>query len=223
MEITTVSKTEIQTKEQIPPTIPSEQPRHRHRAIHRLDIRHFTEFELSSPRFNGTYDISKANGRLKRFDYARTNGTILHLWEQGFYAPKSETLTPWDGSNPDIADVLELNLAGGISLKRADFLRWIPTNRKMREDSILHVILGNGIVDLELTRKEDKQVLVPTEEPPFELTAEATYNPEFIYYSLCGMSEVFKLWIGSVKANSDLNPLVMASEMTVAMIANVKH
>lgn len=217
--------TQVQEQKQTPPQptppIPFEQPRHKHRSVHKLDIRHFTEFEITSPQFNGTYDISKAKGRLKRFDYARTNGTNLHMWERGFYAPQSQ-VEVWDGESPKIADVLKLDLAGGISLKRDNFLKWIPTSRKLRENTILRIILGNGIADLELTHKEDKQVIVPTEEPPFEVIIEATYNPEYVFYALCGMSEIFKLWIGKPGVRNDLTPLVMASDLTVAMIANLK-
>lgn len=210
-----------QVQAQVPPSamLP---PRHRHRAAHKLNIRHFTEFEITSPRFNGTYDISGARGRLKRFDYARTNGTTLHLWERKFYVPQTKAEV-WDGKTPDIVDVLEFDLAGGISLRRDNFLKWIPTSRKLRELTLLRIILGNGIVDLELTHKEDKRVIIPTEEPPFETVVEASYNPEFVFYALCGMSEIFKLWIGKPGARSNLNPLVLASDLTVAMIANIKN
>lgn len=215
------NQTAVQTQQkQIPPptTLP---PRHRRRSVHKLDIRHFTEFEITSPQFNGTYDISRAKGRLKRFDYARTNGTILHMWERGFYVPQTH-VEVWDGKSPDIPNVLELDLAGGISLKRDNFLKWIPTSRKMRENTVLRIILGNGITDLELTNKENKQVIVPREEPPFEVIIEATYNPEYVFYSLCGMSDVFKLWIGKPGTRSNLSPLVLASDLTVSMIANIK-
>lgn len=220
METNEVPKTQTQTQAQTPRStvLP---PRHRHRAAHKLDIRHFTEFEITNPRFNGTYDISKAKERLKRFDFARTNGTTLHMWERKFYVPQTK-VEVWDGKTPDIADVLELDLAGGISLKRDNFLKWIPTGRKLRENTILRIILGSGVVDLELTHKEDKQVIIPTEEPPFETIMEATYNPEFVFYALCGMSEIFKLWIGKPGARSNLSPLILASELTVAMIANIK-
>jgi hypothetical protein len=219
METNEVTKT--QTQEQTTQHIMADvQPRPVHRPSHRLDIRHFTQFQ-ANPQFGLTYDISKADGRLKRFDYARTNGTILHMWEKGFYTPDAKSVTAWEGI-PDIESVLKMELVGGVSLKLEDFLKWIPTNRKLRENTFLKVIVGDGIVDLELVRKEDKQVIIPTEEPSFEIIEQATYNAEFVYYSLCGMSKVFKLWIGSHDGSEEYKPLVMASELTVAMIANIK-
>jgi hypothetical protein len=143
------------------------------------------------------------------------------MWERKFYTPQAQSITAWEGI-PDIESVLQMDLAGGVSLKLEDFLKWIPTNRKLRENTFLKVIIGDGIVDLELINKESKQIIVPTEESPFEVIEQALYNTEFVYSSLCGMSKLFKLWIGRRENNNEYTPLVMASELTVAMIANIK-
>ena len=209
------------TQPQVPPSaiVP---PRHRHRAVHKLGILNFTEFKLTTPTFTGTYNVSMVGNRLKRFDYARTNGSILHMWEKRFYTPQAQSVTAWEGS-PDIESVLKMDLVGGVSLKLEDFLKWIPTSRKLRESTFLKVLIGDGIVDLELINKETKQVIVPTEEAAFQVTEQGMYNAEFVYYSLCGMSKVFKLWIGRHGDNKEYLPLVMASDLTVAMIANIKN
>lgn len=209
------------TQPQVPPTmvLPRRQTR---KPVHRLDILHFTEFKLATPTFTGTYDVSMVGNRLKRFDYARTNGTILHMWERKFYAPQAQSVTAWEGI-PDIETVLKMDLVGGVTLKLEDFLKWIPTSRKLRESTFLNVNIGDGIVDLELINKETKKVIVPTEEAPFEVIERGMYNAEFVYYSLCGMQKVFKLWIGRRGDNKEYKPLVMASDLTVAMIANIKN
>ncbi len=211
-----------QSQEKSPQHImPVRQPRQIRKPSHRLDILHFTEFKLTSQTFPGTYDISSVGNRLKRFDYARTNGSILHMWEKRFYVPQAQSVTAWEGS-PDIESVLKMDLIGGVTLKLEDFLKWIPTSRKLRENSFLKVFIGDGIVDLELINKEDKKVLVPTEEPPFQVLEQGMYNAEFVYWSLCGMDKLFKLWIGRKKDGEEYKPLVLASELTVAMIANIK-
>ncbi len=221
METNEIPGTVIQ-QEQTQHVISDKPFRQRHKSVHRLDIRHFTEFEIKNSQFNGTYDISKGGNRLKRFDYARTNGNILHMWERNFYTPQAQSIIPWEGT-PDIESVLKMELIGGISLKLENFLKWIPTSRKLREESLLKILVGDGIVDMELVNKETKQVIVPTEESPFEVIEQGMYNAEFVYYSLCGMSKIFKLWIGRRGDNKEYKPLVMASELSVAMIANIKN
>ena len=211
-----------QTTKPQTPFIPDVQPRQSRKPSHRLDILHFTAFKLTNPTFPCTYDISKVGNRLKRFDYARTNGSILHMWEKRFYVPQAQSVTAWEGT-PDIESVLKMDLIGGVSLKLEDFLKWIPTSRKLRENAFIKVLIGDGIVDLELINKEDKKVLVPTEEPPFKALEQGMYNAEFVYWSLCGMQKVFKLWIGNKADGEEYKPLVLASELTVAMIANIKH
>ena len=76
------------------------------------------------------------------------------------------------------------------------------------------MLIGDGIVDLELINKEDKKVIVPTEEPPFQVLEQGMYNAEFVYWSLCGMDKLFKLWIGRKKDGEEYKPLVLASELT---------
>lgn len=217
MQTTEVTKT--QTKDQI---TPPDKPRAVRRYTHRLDIRHFTQFQSSNPQFELTYDISNAQGRLKRFDYARTNGSILHMWEKGFYTPAPGQLRQWNGI-PDIESVLKMELIGGVTLRLENFLKWIPAYRKLRENSLIKVYVGNGVVDLELLSKQEQSVIIPKEEPAFDVAIQAMYNPEFVYYSLCGMSKLFKLWIGNHNGSEEYKPLVMASELTVAIIANIRE
>lgn len=188
--------------------------------VHRLDARYFTGFPIDGFSLTTTLDLRR-NGRALGFDFARTDGKRLHLWKEDFYIPHPDELKIWDGS-PDIGSLLKMKPVAGMNVSMRDFLRFIPTNRKARENSILIVIFGDKILDLELIDKENHTVLIPREEPPFKVIEEGWYNPEYVFSALCGMNSVLRVSIAKLEAsNSKFICLVLSSKNTLAFIANI--